>query len=206
LSYFYAFILDTIILFLFLFIGPQVNPTQCEMLTMVCARVFGNSNQVTFAASQGQMQLNVFKPCMVAATLQSIRLLSDACITFADHCISGLRLDENHIKDLVNRSLMLVTALNPIIGYEKAAKVSKLAHKMNITLKEAAVDELKFLSAEEFDTYVDASKMLRPHSVASIRCTHHQVEEAGSETSRHATFLRPTSQHGKRSEKKPKAE
>jgi fumarate hydratase class II len=139
----------------------KVNPTQAEALTMVCCRVFGNHTSVTVAASQGHLELNVFKPVLVYNMLQSIRLLADAARSFADHCVAGLRADEARIDELMRRSLMLVTALTPKIGYDNAAKIAKAAHANGTTLREEAV-RLGFVSAEEFDRLVRPERMTRP--------------------------------------------
>jgi len=139
----------------------KVNPTQSEALAMVAAQVMGNDATVTVAGSGGYLELNVFKPVMIHNLLQSIRLLGDACRSFADHCVSGIEPNRDRIAELVDRSLMLVTALNPKIGYDNAAKVANKAHADGITLKEAAV-ELGFLTAEEFDELVRPDKMARP--------------------------------------------
>jgi len=139
----------------------KVNPTQSEALAMVAAQVMGNDVTVAIAGSGGFLELNVFKPVMIHNLLQSIRLLGDACRSFADRCVSGIAPNSDRIAELVDRSLMLVTALNPKIGYDNAAKVAKKAHAEGITLKEAAVG-LGFLSAEEFDELVRPDKMARP--------------------------------------------
>jgi fumarate hydratase class II len=139
----------------------KVNPTQCEALTMVCCQVFGNQTTVTTAASQGHFELNVFKPVLALAMLQSIRLLADAARSFTDRCVIGIRADEARIDELMRRSLMLVTALSPKIGYDKAAKVAKTAHANGTTLKDEAV-RLGFVTAEEFDRLVRPEKMIRP--------------------------------------------
>jgi fumarate hydratase class II len=139
----------------------KVNPTQAEALTMVCCRVFGNHTSVTVAASQGHLELNVFKPVLVYNMLQSIRLLADAARSFTDHCVAGLRADEARIGELMRRSLMLVTALAPKIGYDNAAKIAKAAHANGTTLREEAV-RLGFVSAEEFDRLVRPERMTRP--------------------------------------------
>ncbi|HEX2216415.1 MAG TPA: class II fumarate hydratase [Xanthobacteraceae bacterium] len=139
----------------------KVNPTQCEALTMVCCQVFGNHTIVTAAASQGHFELNVFKPVLAAAMLQSIRLLADAARSFTDRCVTGIAADEARIKELTERSLMLVTALAPQIGYDNAAKVAKTAHANGTTLREEAV-RLGFVTAEEFDRLVRPGKMTRP--------------------------------------------
>ncbi len=140
----------------------KVNPTQCEALTMVAAQVMGNDVAVAIGGSGGFLQLNVFKPVMIYNLLQSIRLLGDACRSFADNCVSGIEPNRDRIADLVDRSLMLVTALNPKIGYDNAAKVAKKAHAEGITLKQAAV-ALGLLTAEEFDELVRPDKMARPN-------------------------------------------
>ena len=117
----------------------KVNPTQCEALTMVCTRVFGNDTTVAVAASQGQFELNVFKPVIIYAVLQSIRLLADVTMSFTDHCVIGIRANEPRIRELLNNSLMLVTALAPAIGYDKAAQIAKAAHAKGTTLREEAI-------------------------------------------------------------------
>jgi len=139
----------------------KVNPTQTEALTMVCCQVFGNHTTVTVAASQGHLELNVFKPVLAYDMLQSIRLLADAARSFTDNCIVGIRADEARIGELMRRSLMLVTALAPKIGYDNAAKIAKAAHANGTTLKEEAV-RLGFVSAEEFDRLVRPERMTRP--------------------------------------------
>jgi fumarate hydratase class II len=139
----------------------KVNPTQTEALTMVCCQVFGNHTTVTVAASQGHLELNVFKPVLAYDMLQSIRLLADAARSFTDNCIAGIRADEARIGELMRRSLMLVTALAPKIGYDNAAKIAKAAHANGTTLKEEAV-RLGFVSAEEFDRLVRPERMTRP--------------------------------------------
>jgi fumarate hydratase, class II len=137
----------------------KVNPTQCEALTMVCAQVMGNHTTITIAGANGHFELNVFKPVIIYNILQSIRLISDACNSFVEHCIEGAEPNVERIKSLVNSSLMLVTALNPHIGYDRAAKISKKAHHDGITLREAAI-ALGELTAEEFDRYVVPEKMI----------------------------------------------
>ncbi len=139
----------------------KVNPTQCEALTMVCCQVFGNQTTVTVAASQGHFELNVFKPVLAYATLQSIRLLADAARSFTDRCVVGIRADETRIGELMQRSLMLVTALAPKIGYDNAAKIAKTAHAKGTTLKDEAVG-LGLVTAKEFDALVQPRKMTRP--------------------------------------------
>jgi fumarate hydratase, class II len=139
----------------------KVNPTQAEALTMVCCQVFGNHTTVTAAASQGHLELNVFKPVLAYDMLQSIRLLADAARSFTDNCVVGIRADEARIGELMRRSLMLVTALAPKIGYDNAAKIAKAAHANGTTLKEEAI-RLGFVSAEEFDRLVRPERMTRP--------------------------------------------
>ena len=139
----------------------KVNPTQAEALTMVCCQVFGNHTTITVAASQGHFELNVFKPVIAFAMLQSIRLLADAVRSFTDNCVIGIRADEKRIRELMERSLMLVTALAPTIGYDNAARVAKLAHRNGTTLREEAVKG-GFVTAEQFDKLVRPEKMTRP--------------------------------------------
>ena len=139
----------------------KVNPTQCEALTMVCTQVFGNQTAITVAGSQGHFELNVFKPVMAHAMLQSIRLLADATVSFADNCVAGIEANETRIAELMTRSLMLVTALAPKIGYDKAAEIAKTAHKNGTTLREEAL-RLGYVSAEEYDTLVRPEKMIGP--------------------------------------------
>jgi fumarate hydratase class II len=140
----------------------KVNPTQTEALTMVCCQVFGNHTTMTVAASQGHFELNVFKPVLAYCMLQSIRLLADASRSFTDNCVSGIKANEQRIKELMERSLMLVTALAPKIGYDNAAKVAKLAHQRGTTLREEAVRG-GFVSEKEFDRLVRPEKMIRPN-------------------------------------------
>ena len=139
----------------------KVNPTQAEALTMVAAQVFGNNTTVTVAASQGHFELNVFKPVIALNVLQSIRLLSDAMVSFADNCVEGIEADEVRIKDLLERSLMLVTALAPAIGYDNAAKIAKTAHKNGTTLREEALAS-GHVSAEDYDRLVRPERMIAP--------------------------------------------
>jgi fumarate hydratase class II len=139
----------------------KVNPTQSEAMTMVAAQVLGNDVAVNVGGSSGNFELNVFKPVIVHNVLQSIRLIADSCDSFNEHCATGIVANEDRIQDLLNRSLMLVTALNTKIGYDNAAKIAKKAHKENKTLKEVAL-ELKLLTEKEFDTIVDPKKMLGP--------------------------------------------
>lgn len=140
----------------------KVNPTQCEALTMVCAQVFGNNAAIAFAGSQGHFELNVYKPVLAYNMLQSIRILGDAAVSFTDNCVVGIEADETRIADLMSRSLMLVTALAPTIGYDNATKVAKTAHKNGTTLREEAV-ALGFVSGEEFDRIVRPEAMIRPN-------------------------------------------
>ena len=137
----------------------KVNPTQNEAITMVCAQVLGNDTTISFAGTQGNFELNVFKPVMAYNFLQSAQLLGDACISFNDHCAVGIEPNELRIKELVEKSLMLVTALNTHIGYENAAKIAKTAHKNGTTLKEEAVN-LGLLTAEQFDEWVKPEDMV----------------------------------------------
>ncbi len=139
----------------------KVNPTQCEAVTMVCCQVFGNDTAVTFAGSQGNFELNVFKPVMIRNFLHSARILADVCTTFRKFCIEGLQANTERIAELVDRSLMLVTALSPRIGYDKAAEIAKKAHKEGTTLKEAAV-ALGYLTEAEYDEAVRPDKMVGP--------------------------------------------
>jgi fumarate hydratase class II len=143
----------------------KVNPTQCEMVTMVAAQVIGNASAVTIAGAQGHLELNVFKPVMAHNVLQSIRLLSDAAESFAERCIKGIEPNYDRLADLVSRSLMLVTALTPEIGYDAAAKIAKHAHHHGMTLRDAALD-LALISAEKFDAAVCPEKMLKPGDMA----------------------------------------
>ena len=137
----------------------KVNPTQNEAMTMVCAQVLGNDTTISFAGTQGNYELNVFKPVMAYNFLQSAQLLGDACISFNDHCAVGIEPNLSRIKELVDQSLMLVTALNPHIGYENAAKIAKAAYKNGTTLKQEAVN-LGLLTAEQFDEWVKPEEMV----------------------------------------------
>jgi fumarate hydratase class II len=139
----------------------KVNPTQCEATTMVAAQVMGNDVAVTIGAASGNFELNVFKPLIIHNVLQSARLLADAMINFDRFCAIGIEPNYQRIKENLERSLMLVTALNPHIGYDKASKIAKKAHKDGTTLKRAAV-ELGFVTEAEFDQWVDAAKMTKP--------------------------------------------
>ncbi|MCC6076205.1 class II fumarate hydratase [Pseudomonas sp. GCM10022188] len=139
----------------------KVNPTQCEALSMLACQVLGNDATVSFAASQGHLQLNVFKPVIVYNLLQSIRLLGDGCRNFNEHCIRGMEPDATRMAEHLERGLMLVTALNPHIGYDKAAQIAKKAYAEGLSLREAAL-ALGYLSNEEFDNWVRAERMLQP--------------------------------------------
>jgi fumarate hydratase class II len=137
----------------------KVNPTQPEALTMVCAQVMGNDVAVSIGGSNGHFELNVFKPVIAANVLASARLLGDACVSFADKCAVGIQPNLPEINKHLNNSLMLVTALNPKIGYYKAAEIAKYAHKNGTTLKEAAIT-LDYITSEDYDIYVNPSKMI----------------------------------------------
>ena len=139
----------------------KVNPTQCEALTMVCAQVMGNNTAVSFAGSQGHFELNVYKPVIAANVLQSIRLLGDAAVSFSNNCVVGIKANEDNIAALMERSLMLVTALAPKIGYDNATTVAKTAHKNGTTLREEAVKG-GYVTEEEFDTIVRPEDMIAP--------------------------------------------
>jgi fumarate hydratase class II len=139
----------------------KVNPTQSEAMTMVCVQVMGYDAAIAFAGTQGNFELNVFKPLMIYNLLHSIELLTDACKAFADHCVAGLQANRARIQQYVDSSLMLVTALSPHIGYDRAAQVAKKAHHEGTTLREAAVS-LAYLQGDEFDRLVRAEQMLGP--------------------------------------------
>ncbi|MBO6891633.1 MAG: class II fumarate hydratase [Roseibium sp.] len=139
----------------------KVNPTQCEAMTMVCTQVFGNHATITFAGSQGHFELNVYKPVMAYAMLQSIRLLADASVSFTDRCVVGIRANEDNITALMERSLMLVTALAPAIGYDKATEIAKTAHKNGTSLREEALN-LGYVTGEDFDALVRPEQMIGP--------------------------------------------
>ena len=141
----------------------KVNPTQAEAMTMVCVHVIGSDAAVAFAAASGQLELNVFKPVIVHNVLESCALLADACHSFRDNCLVGVQPNREVIARHVENTLMLVTALNEVIGYDNAAKVAKLAHAKKITLREAAA-ELGLVKAEDFDRYVRPEKMVSPDS------------------------------------------
>jgi fumarate hydratase class II len=137
----------------------KVNPTQCEALTMVCAQIMGNDVAVTIGGTQGHYELNVFKPMMAANVLQSAQLLGDACASFDINCAAGIKPNHEVIKELLNNSLMLVTALNTKIGYYKAAEIANTAHKNGTTLKEEAIN-LGYVSAEDYDNWVKPENMI----------------------------------------------
>ncbi len=137
----------------------KVNPTQCEALTMVCARVFGNDTAITVAGASGALELNVFKPLLIDSLLQSTRLLADGMASFTEHCVAGIEPDTGRIAELVGRSLMLVTALNPHIGYDKAAAIAKAAHREGVTLRQAAIRS-GHLTADQYDRWVRPEHMV----------------------------------------------
>ena len=139
----------------------KVNPTQCEAMTMVCAQVMGNNSAVSFAGSQGHFQLNVFKPMISWNVITSATLIADACISFQDKCVAGIEANEARISDIMERSLMLVTALAPTIGYDNATTVAKTAHANGTTLREEAI-KLGFVTEEEFDRVVRPEDMISP--------------------------------------------
>lgn len=139
----------------------KVNPTQCEAMTMLCAQIMGNHVAVTIAGSNGHFELNVFKPVMIYNVLQSIRLIADGCRSFTDNCVAGIEANEARIEKLLNESLMLVTALNPHIGYDNAAKIAKKAHADGSTLKEAG-QELGLLTEQQFKDWIKPLDMIKP--------------------------------------------
>ncbi|KAL3912529.1 MAG: hypothetical protein SGILL_006843, partial [Bacillariaceae sp.] len=139
----------------------KVNPTQCEAMTMVAAQVMGNHVAITVGGAQGHFELNVFKPLMVANLLQSARLIGDSSKCFTERCVDGLTVNTARVEELMNASLMLVTALNPHIGYDKASEIAKNAHKEGTTLKEAAVAS-GHLTGEQFDEWIVPSEMIGP--------------------------------------------
>ncbi|HEX3755987.1 MAG TPA: class II fumarate hydratase, partial [Rhizomicrobium sp.] len=139
----------------------KVNPTQCEAMTQVCVQIFGNNAALTFADSQGHFELNVYNPIMAYNFLQSVRLMADAAMSFTDNCVAGIEPRRDNIKAGLERSLMLVTALAPKIGYDAAAKIAKTAHKNGTTLKEEAVKG-NYVTAEEFDRLVRPEDMIAP--------------------------------------------
>jgi len=138
-----------------------VNPTQCEALTMVSVQVMGNDAAIGFAGSQGNFELNVYKPVMIFNYLHSVELLADACNSFVEHCVQGIEANRETIDRYVHNSLMLVTALAPKIGYDNAAQVAKAAHKAHISLRDAAL-KLGYVTAEEFDALVKPEDMTHP--------------------------------------------
>ena len=139
----------------------KTNPTQAEALTQVCAQVMGNHVAVTVAGSNGHFELNVFKPVIILNVLQSIRLIGDACISFTDNCVAGITANTARLRALMENSLMLVTALSPHIGYDKAAEIAKRAHADGVTLREAGI-ALGYVSGEDFDTWVRPEDMIGP--------------------------------------------
>jgi len=143
----------------------KVNPTQCEALTMLCCQVFGNDVAVNMAGASGNFELNVYKPVLIHNFLQSVRLLADGALSFEAHCARGIEPDRERIAELVQRSLMLVTALNPHIGYDKAAKIAKEAHRSGSTLREAALAS-GWVSGEQFDAWVRPEAMVGRQSPA----------------------------------------
>jgi fumarate hydratase class II len=139
----------------------KVNPTQTEALTMVCTKVFGNHTTITIAGSQGHFELNVYKPVMAYCMLESIRILADAARSFTDNCVVGVEANTSRIRELMENSLMLVTALSPHIGYDKATEIAKTAHKNGTTLREEAI-KLGYVSAQDFDRWVRPETMIGP--------------------------------------------
>jgi fumarate hydratase, class II len=139
----------------------KVNPTQSEAMTMVCCQVIGNDTAIAVAGSQGNFELNVFKPVMIANFLQSVRILADVCHTFREFAVDGIKANRERIAELVDNSLMLVTVLTPKIGYDKAAEIAKKAHEEGTTLKQAAL-ELGYLTEAEYDETVRPEKMVGP--------------------------------------------
>ena len=140
----------------------KINPTQCEAVTMVCVKVIGNHNGITMAGSQGHFELNVFKPLIIHNVLQSIHIMADSSKNFANYCVRGLRANKKKIQELLNNSLMLVTALTPKIGYDNAAKIAKKAHKNGTTLKEEAIKS-GLINEREYNKIVDPKKMIKPY-------------------------------------------
>ena len=139
----------------------KVNPTQCEAMIMVCIQVIAEDSAVAFAGSQGNFELNVFKPVMIFNYLHSVELLADACNSFVEHCVVGIEANTEQIEHYVDNSLMLVTALVPKIGYDQAAQIAKAAHHSHISLREAAL-KLGYVTAEEFDALVKPEDMTHP--------------------------------------------
>ena len=136
----------------------KINPTQCEAICMVCSQIIGNDYTISFAGSQGHLELNVYKPLMAAKIIESLKLLADAVNSFNKNCVKGLKANKKKINEHLNNSLMLVTALNNKIGYYKSAEIANNAYKNGTTLKEEAL-KLKYLTPEEFDMWVDPKKM-----------------------------------------------
>jgi len=139
----------------------KVNPTQCEAVTMVCVKVIGNHNGITMAGSHGHFELNVFKPLIIHNILQSINIMADASKSFSNYCIRGIKADKKKIKSFLDNSLMLVTALSPIVGYDNAAKIAKKAYKNGTTLKEEAIKS-KLITEKEYNKFVNPKKMVSP--------------------------------------------
>ena len=139
----------------------KINPTQCEAVTMVCVKVIGNHNGITMAGSHGHFELNVFKPLIIHNILQSIHIMSDSAKSFANYCIKGLKADKKRINELLNNSLMLVTALAPKVGYDNAAKIAKKAHQNGTTLREESIKS-GLITKKEYIKFVDPKKMIRP--------------------------------------------
>ena len=139
----------------------KINPTQCEAMTMVCTQIMGNDTTITIAGASGNFELNVYRPVLAYNILQSIRLLADVSRSFAEHAVAGIEANKERIDHNLYNSLMLVTALNPHIGYDKAAEVAKKAHKDNATLREAII-ELGYLDGEDFDRLVQPQQMIHP--------------------------------------------
>jgi len=140
----------------------KINPTQCEAVTMVCVKVIGNHNGITMAGSHGHFELNVFKPLIIHNILQSIHIMSDSSKSFANYCIKGLKADKKRIQELLNNSLMLVTALAPKVGYDNAAKIAKTALKNNTTLKHEALKS-GLINEKEYDKIVNPKRMIKPN-------------------------------------------
>jgi fumarate hydratase class II len=140
----------------------KVNPTQCEAVTMVCVKVIGNHNGITMAGSHGHFELNVFKPLIIHNILQSIHIMSDSAKSFSNYCVKDLKADKKKIKKFLDNSLMLVTALSPVIGYDSAAKIAKAAYKNGTTLKEETIKS-GLINEKEYDKIVDPKKMIKPH-------------------------------------------
>jgi fumarate hydratase class II len=146
----------------------KVNPTQCEAMTMVAVQVMGNDAAVGFAGSQGNFELNVFKPVIIYNFLHSVRLLADACRSFNEHCAAGIEVQRERVAEYVRNSLMLVTALSPVIGYDKAAQIAHTAHVEGSSLREAAL-KLGYLTGEQFDKLVRPEEMVHPGPPEKVR-------------------------------------